>query len=162
TTAQTLNAGACSGIATVQSQDASSLPANVTSATTVTLYAAPSAGFTFYSDPACGTAIGTAVIAAGTSAASFYFKGTAAGSVLVFTTTAQTLAAGACSAIATVQRRDQFANPVTAGSTTVNLSVAPVTGFTFYSDPACGTSVSSLIIGAGSSTGSFYFKGTAV
>src|SRR5206468_60982 len=80
---------------------------------------------------------------------------------LVFTTTAQTLAAGACSAIATVQRRDQFGNAVTSDPTSVEQGEAPVTGFTFYSDPACGTPVASVTIGAGVSTGSFYFKGTS-
>src|SRR5207237_335272 len=142
-----------------------------TGSTTVNLSVAPVTGFTFYSDPACGTAVASITIGAGASTGSFYFKGAttgsfavtaasagltsatqvetinpAAASVLVFTTAAQTLAAGACSAIVTVQRRDQFGNAVTSGATTVNLSVAPVAGLTFYADPACGTAASSLTI----------------
>src|SRR5258708_25549228 len=56
-----------------------------------------------------------------------------------YTTLFRSLAAGTCSAIATVQRQDSFGNAVTAGATTVNLSAAPAAGVTFYSDPACGT-----------------------
>src|SRR5207237_838753 len=103
----------------------------------------------------------TAASAGLTSATQVETINPGAASVLAFTTTAQTLAAGTCSAIATVQRRDALGNAVTTGSTTVNLSVAPVTGFTFYSDPACGTAVASITIGAGASTGSFYFKGAS-
>ncbi|HVE82945.1 MAG TPA: SBBP repeat-containing protein, partial [Myxococcales bacterium] len=185
TSAQTVNAGVCSTVATVQRQDSLGNPVT-TGSTTVSLTAVPSAGFGFYSDPACTTSASSFNIIPGSSNSGFYFKGTVAGSYTVtaaaagltsvnqtetitalaasalsFTTSAQTVNAGSCSAVATVQRQDSFGNPVTSGSNTVNLTVNPTTGFTFYSDPACGTVSTSFTIGAGSSTGNFYFKGTA-
>src|SRR5207237_111736 len=78
TAAQTLNAGVCSLVATVQSQDNSGNPANVASATTVNL-ATTSTGGTFYSNSTCTTPATTSTIAAGTSTASFYFKDSRAG-----------------------------------------------------------------------------------
>src|SRR5205823_2552471 len=119
--------GACSGTVTVQSQDTFGNPSNVAAATTVNL-ATTSTGGVFYSSSTCTTASATAVIAAGTSTQSFWFKDTKSGSptesasatglatatqieainpaaaaALVFATAAQTVVAGACSGVATVQ-----------------------------------------------------------
>jgi hypothetical protein len=186
TVAQTRQAGACSAAATVQSQDPYGNASSVAAATTVSLSASPATGFAFYADAGCSTLAGSVTIAAGTNTASFYFKGTAPGSVtvtassaplnpanqtetidpgaadhLVFTSGAQTRQAGACSAVVTLQSQDAYGNAsnVTA-ATAVTLSAAPFSGFGFYSDPTCSTSVGSVTIPAGSSGASFYFRGT--
>jgi hypothetical protein len=187
TGAQTRQAGACSAVATVQTQDAYNNASPVGAATTVSLSASPATGFTFYSNATCTVAVGSVSIAAGASTAGFYFKGTAPGSVtvtasatgltsatqgetitvappdhLAFATGPQAVAAGSCSAAAALESRDPYNNvsAVTA-ATTVSLSAAPATGFTFYSNAGCTVAVSSVSIAAGASTASFWFKGTA-
>ncbi|MGC4119799.1 MAG: DUF2341 domain-containing protein [Myxococcales bacterium] len=188
TPARTLTAGVCSAQAlTVQARDGYNNPASVSAAMTVNLSAAPAAGFTFFTDAGCGTSTTTLTIAAGASSGNFWVRGTATGSVVVtaaaagmtsatqtesvnaatpsvlaFTTAAQSRTAGSCSGIATVQSRDSSGNvsPATAAAT-IALSAAPATGFTFYSDAACGTAVTSVPLALGASTASFYFKGTA-
>src|SRR5439155_4163809 len=91
---------------------------------------------TFYSGSGCSTVVASVTIAAGASSAGFYFKDTKAGtstltaaasgltsgtqaetinaaspSKLAFTTAGQTVVAGTCSTIATVQSQDGFNNP---------------------------------------------------
>ena len=187
TGAQTVTAGACSAVATVQSQDPNNNVSPVSAATTVSLSAAPAAGFTFYSNSTCTTAVGSVTIAMNASSANLYFRGNGAGSVtvtasaagltaatqvetvnpaapnhLVFATGAQTVTAGACSAVATVQSQDPNNNvsPVSA-ATTVSLSAAPATGFTFYSNSTCTTAVGSVTIAMNASSANLYFRGTA-
>src|SRR5439155_16119623 len=79
---------------------------------------------------------------------------------LAFITGSQTLGAGACSAITTLQSRDNFnnASPV-ASATSVALSSSS-TGGSFYSDATCTTAIASATIAAASSSVSFYFKDT--
>src|SRR6185436_12481124 len=55
--------------------------------------------------------------------------------VLAFTTPPQTVVAGNCSGVMTVQARDVAGNPVAvSGATAISLSATPSTGFLFYSD----------------------------
>ncbi|HEY8207567.1 MAG TPA: hypothetical protein VIG99_08805 [Myxococcaceae bacterium] len=187
TPARTVTAGGCSAAVTVQSQDAAGNPANVSPARTVSLSASPATGFTFYSNSLCTTAVTTVSIASGANSATFYFRGTAAGtptitgssgglssatqtetinpgapSVLAFTTAPRTVTAGGCSAAVTVQARDAFANPTNLGAdTTVTLTAAPSAGFAFHSNAACTTATGTTTILGGSSTATFYFRGTA-
>lgn len=187
TAAQTRTAGACSGAATVEVRDALGNASPVASATPVGLAAAPAAGFTFYSDATCTTAVTGASVPMGGTTATLYFRGTAAGPVavtasaaglmsaqqtetispaaaaaLVFTTPARTVTAGGCSANLDVQVRDGFGNPVPQTvARTVNLSAAPAAGFTFFTDAACGSSTTSVAIGVGASSASFYVRGTS-
>ena len=78
---------------------------------------------------------------------------------LVFTDGAtQAVSAGVLSSSITVQRQDQYGNPVTSGSTTINLGTTS-TGATFYSDAGI-TPVTTLTISDGSSTAVFYYQDT--
>jgi len=182
---QTINAGACSAAVVVQAQDGSSVPANVTSATTVSLSVSPTAGFGFYSDPGCSSSISSVTILVGTSTApNFYFKDNTSGSYLVTAAAAGlisanqtetinplaaaklalltgpfTVPAGACTAN-TVQRQDTYSNPVISGTTTtVNLTATAPAGFAFYSDSACSSGIAFINIGPSSSTALYYFSG---
>ena len=80
-------------------------------------------------------------------------------SQLVFTNgVGQSLPAGTLSSLITVQRQDQYGNPVTSGSTTINLA-STSTGATFYSDAGI-TTLTTLTISESSSTTDFYYKDT--
>ena len=80
-------------------------------------------------------------------------------SQLVFTNgVGQSLSAGTLSSLITVQRQDQYGNPVTSGSTTINLA-STSSGATFYSDAGI-TTISTLTISESSSTADFYYKDT--
>lgn len=186
---QTLVAGACSGQVSVQSQDIYSNTAALLSNTTVT----PSGtGMTFYSDSGCSTPISDVTIASGTHSATFYFKATVSGTQsllvqasggdtltqasqnqtinpdvpqsLALTTPARTTAAGACSAVLTVNSRDQFGNnsPVSSAAvlTISQVGTPGASSLQFYSDAACSSSISSVSLASGSFTSSFYAKGT--
>src|SRR5262249_61524614 len=68
----------CLGPITIQTQNASNTPTNVTSNTTVNLATDGSGGF--FSDNACASSVGTSVgITTGNNAATFYYKPTARG-----------------------------------------------------------------------------------
>lgn len=180
---QTVTAGTCSGAATVQTRD---VHGNASSVGTNTSVALGAATMTFYADAACSSPLGSVTVLAGANTATFYFKDDVAGgraisatsagfspanqtetvrpaspAKVVFTTTAQTLLASACSAAATVETRDALENPTTAGAA-VALSVGATpadAAVSFYSDAACATPASGLTIPAGSSAGTFYFRG---
>jgi hypothetical protein len=183
---QTVSAGSCSGIVTVQRQDTGGTPLPVSVDTAVALAAAPSVRFTLYSDAGCNTAVTSVTIPAQSSAAGFYFRGAAAGNiavsasnpaaltatqtetvvrlspptVLTFITPPQTLEAGSCSAVATVQTQDPFGNVSDVfGDTTVTLSAPPASGVTFYADSGCTMPISSLLIPGSDNAASFYFVG---
>jgi hypothetical protein len=79
TTTQTIDAGTVSGIITLQTQDTSSNPYNVTADTVINLTSS-SANGTFYSDAEGLNPITLVTIKAGESSASFYYKDTTAGS----------------------------------------------------------------------------------
>lgn len=181
---RTVTSNLCSAVLSVQSQDSFNNPRSLAASTPVTLSALPSAGFTFYSDAACTMAVGSVTIAAGTDNTSFYARGLLAGAVavtasaaglnpatqtvtvvaappdrLVFTTAPQTLIAGACSAVATVQSRDPQGNPsAPAANTTVTL--ASGAGVAFFSDAACTVAATVTLLGA-TTTAGFYFRGTS-
>jgi len=184
---QTVGAGTCSAVATVQSMDPLGNVSPVSASTTVALAATPSAGFTFFSDAACTSPVAAVTIPASGSQASFWFRGDTAGTVtldatpagltaaaqaetivpaapdrLVFTTAPQTVAAGACSSVATVQSMDPLGNvsPVPAASP-VDLTAIPAAGFTFFSDATCTSPASAVAIPAGGSQASFWFRGDA-
>ena len=69
--------GQCLGPVTVQTQNASGAPTNVTSASQVGLATGGSGGF--YGDAGCGTSISAANIATGANSATFYYTATARG-----------------------------------------------------------------------------------
>lgn len=184
---QTVIAGSCSGVTTVQARDGAGNPAAVSGATPISLSASPSTGFLFYADASCTARVTSVTIAAGAGAASFFFKGTLAGSVnvtaaaaslssasqaesivagppaaLAFTTPAQLVTAGACSAPVTVEVEDAFGNPAAVTSATpVNLSAAPPSGFTFSASSSCAGAVTAVNVPIGASSAVFYFRSTA-
>lgn len=182
---QTVTAGACA-TATVRTQDVYGNVSPATAAVTVNFTAAPSTSFGFYSTATCSTAATSTTIAAGASTGTINLRGTLAGVVtitasatgftsgtqavtvagatavsLAFTTVAQTKLAGACSGAATVQARDTYGNGTNvATSTAVALTVAPAGGLLYFSDLACTTQVTSVTLAAGTSSATYYFKGT--
>lgn len=85
-TAVTVAVGACSSALTVQSQDSAGNPSNVTS--TETLSPSGPAGASFYTDNTCTTVVtgSNLTIPSGSNSASFFFKDTAPGSVLITVT----------------------------------------------------------------------------
>ncbi len=184
TVAQTLTAGVCSATITVQTQNSSGNPFNVTTSTLVSLTTSSSSG-TFYSNSACTTSANSVTIATGTNSASFFYKDTTAGSAtitasntglttasqaetvnsatpakLAFTSASQVTNTGLCSAGIKVQTQDSFGNPTTAGAN-VALSTTSLGG-TIYSDAACTTTTASISIIPGSSTANFFYKDTVI
>ncbi|HET8541218.1 MAG TPA: hypothetical protein VFL83_15190 [Anaeromyxobacter sp.] len=187
---QTATAGSCSAPATVEARDAYGNVAPVAAPTAVSLSAAPAAGVQLFAGEGCGGAPVTSVdLAAATAATTFSFRATAAGTFtvtaagagiaaaatqdeavspappdrLVFTTLAQTLSAGDCSSVATVEARDAYGNvsPV-AALTAVTLAAAPATGFAFHDAAGCGGApVTAVSIPASGSAATFRFRGTA-
>jgi hypothetical protein len=182
TSAQTLGAGNCSNVATIQSRDVNGNASNVSNNTTVTL-GGPS-GVTFYADSGCSSMVNTVTLPQNGNTASFYFKDTVAGSrqisasspgfttanqtesisagtaaKLTYTTAAQTVLASSCAAV-TVQVSDAYDNPTTAGATVTVTAGATATDLStsFYSDSTCSTAATGVTIGSGSSSGTFYFK----
>jgi len=186
TAPQTVAAGNCSGVMTVQARDGAGSPVAVSSATAISLSATPSTGFLFYSDTSCTSPVASATIAAGTAAASFFFRGTLVGSVnvtaaaaslssasqaesviagppaaLAFTSAAQLVTAGACSAPVRVEVEDAFGNPTAVSlATAVTLSASPASGFAFFSDGNCTSAVTGVNVAAGASFSGFFFRGT--
>lgn len=183
-TAPALTDKACSGAITVQAKDSDGSVQPVPEPTTVSLGASGISG-TFYSDPSCTSAIGSALIPVGTSVTTVYFRPSTAGpgtlsasnvdllstptpvtvasiaTKLAFITSPQTLAAGTCSAATTVQSQTAAGALATvAAATVVNLS-SPSSTMLFYTDSSCLTApVSAASIGAGQSTATFYFRDT--
>jgi hypothetical protein len=78
---------------------------------------------------------------------------------IVFATAAQTVSAGVCSDVVTL--RAQNGGSAANTSTGIDVSLSS-TGLTFYVDPACAYPITSLHIGAGTSSQSFYFKSSAL
>ncbi|KFE60723.1 beta strand repeat-containing protein [Hyalangium minutum] len=181
----TATAGECAGLVTVTLKDADGNTANATGATNISL--TPNGGpLTFSTSPTCSPMTTTVLIPQGASSATFRYRSTQTGSfsiggsfggltstplavtvtpgapTLVFNPNGQTVTAGNCSTLMTVQRQDSFNNsiPVTT-ATPVTLTANPSTGFQFYTDAACTMSVVTPInMPSGASTIGFYFKGT--
>src|SRR6184192_4256758 len=74
---------------------------------------------------------------------------------LGFTTSAQTLGINNCSTVVEVQTQDYAFNPTNETSAT---TLTPSGSFSFYSDAACTSSISTVTVPANSSTARFYFK----
>jgi hypothetical protein len=83
-----------------------------------------------------------------------------ASKLLITAGAGQSLSVGQLSGQVTVQRQDQYGNPVTSGSTTVNLTSSSL-GATFYSD-AGNTPAASVTISNGASTVGFWYNDTVV
>jgi len=77
---------------------------------------------------------------------------------LVFTTSPQTTTAGVLSGTITVQRQSAASAPITAGSTTVNLS--STSGAGIFRDTGDTLNITSVTIANGTSTASFKYKDT--
>jgi hypothetical protein len=94
----TVTVGTCSSALTVQSQDSAGNPSNVTS--TETLSPSGPAGATFYTNNTCTTVVtgSNLTIPSGSNSASFFFKDTAPGSVLITVTGAGAFTANGANA----------------------------------------------------------------
>jgi hypothetical protein len=186
TPAQTTLAGRCSGAVVVETQDSMGSAAPVDTNTILGLNAQPDTGFAFYRDAACSTSATFLTMPAGSSRATFYFRGTvapqsvrvsavisaglfalqnesitpAAPAIVSFITEAQTLPAGGCSSRVELEAYDAYGNlsPFSA-ETRVTLSAQPSTGFSFFTDPGCTSSTTEVLFSAGSARTRFYFKG---
>ncbi len=187
---QGVASGACSGVVIVEARDVDENPAAPPGGQGLTLSEMGVSGFTFYSDAACATAV-TAPLTFSGPQAYFHFVGTLPGTAtmtatsgsltpatqdavvgvgpaaaLAFTSPSQSAPSGQCSAQpVVVQVRDATGNPVTVTGTavTVNLSAMPSAGFTLYSDAGCTNALTgSATVPVGSSSMSFWFKGTPV
>ena len=188
TPARSATVGACSSALTLESRDASGNPSPVGATAVISLSSAPSSGFRFFADPGCSTAIGSVSLAAGASAATFYFAGTVPNSVsvtatpsglasasqtelvlpaasptqLTFTTTAQSVTAGDCSGAVALETRDSYGNPqAVVSATAVSLGALPAGGVAFFSDSKCNSPIAGVTVATGASTAAFYFSGTA-
>lgn len=175
--ATTLGAGTCSSAFTATLQDVGNNTAKSVGTTTVNLTGA-GAG-TFFSDSGCTTSVTALTIASSASSASYYLKDATAQSLtlsaaaagltsgtLGVTVTGGVAAklvlslpasptAGLCSQAIVINAQDLNSNVATvAAPTTVNLAGA--NHGTFYSDAGCTTSATSVSIGTGASTISFY------
>lgn len=182
----TVQAAACSAAISVSLQDAFGNPATATTNTTINLVPS-NAQLTIHGTNACGAQVPSVSILAGTGSRDFFVRSTQANSysitatgssltngtvnvtvtagppaVVAFTTAQQSMQAGVCSGVATVQLRDANTNPVSVASpTTVDLSVSAPQGFQFFTDSACaGAAGTTTSIAAGNSTANFYFKST--
>lgn len=179
--AQSLTANELSSMITIQRQDQYGNP--VTSGSLTASLGSTSGGATFYSDAGV-THASFVTISDGSSIISFWYADTVAdspvltasasgltsgittviitstdASKLVFTVgVGQSLTAGQLSGQVAVQRRDQYGNPVTSGSLTVNLSSSSL-GSAFYSDNGT-TQASTVTINDGSSSFGFWYKDT--
>lgn len=187
---QMRTANECSGAVTLEARDSGGNRSNVMTPLTINLAAAPSAGFTFYSDPTCTTQVTSVQMPANSAQVSFYFLGLTAtmvtmtptstlpmgpgpqvatirpavASAIAFVNTARTITAGTCSQALTVQTRDAFLNvsPVTA-DLTLSLSGTPGTALTFHSDAACASAPTpNVTVSAGQSQATFYARGNLI
>ncbi len=182
--AQSLSIGACSGLASLEARDAFENLVGSTAGVVAALDASP-ATVTFYaaSDSTCsGTPLTTLSVA---PSASFRFKGTIAGDValtassgslasasqtetftsvgavaLAFVTAPQTVGAGTCSSLVTVEVEDAAPLPFpVAAATDVALSSTSASAL-FFSDAACTSAVTTVTVAAGASSAGFYFRDT--
>lgn len=174
----TASSSANSGTLTVERQDTFGNPAATGSTTAVTLTstsgtgvfspASPlsiggaATGATFaYGDTQAGTWTVTASGGGYTSATLTATISPAALNKLVITSTALNGVAATSPTLGavTVHRRDAFDNEITAGTTVVGLS-SNSSGSAVFAATSGGASISSITIGAGSSTGTFYYADT--
>ena len=76
-----------------------------------------------------------------------------------FVTAAQTVTHGTCSGAVTIESQNS-SGQATADSSGINVSLTG-TGLTFYADSSCTWPVTSVLLGAGSSSITFYYKAAA-
>jgi hypothetical protein len=79
---------------------------------------------------------------------------------IAFTTAAQSVPVGTCSSVVTIESQNAASVP-TVTSTGIGIALSGA-GLVFYTDPACAYPVQESNIGAGTSSRSFYFKGSGV
>ncbi|HLL02612.1 MAG TPA: MopE-related protein [Myxococcaceae bacterium] len=183
--AQTVTAGVCSPQPVrIQSQDMQGNAAPVPTLTSVSLSATPDTNFKFYSDAACSNEVTSVNIATQMSTASFYFKGTRSGSVLVaitamgFTGTSQaqtinaaaptaivivgpvTVAAATCSVAIFATLQDPFGNPATATTNTQLNLISSNAQLALFSNNTCTTTASSLTFAPGVGSRDFFVRST--
>jgi hypothetical protein len=184
---QTVRVNVCSGPAVVEVQDAAGNPVAVSAPLDIGLAATPAGSFEFYADGSCSTPVTQVTVASGQSSAVFHFRGTAPGGVqvtaqasglasaqqtqtltpvtnqLAFTSAPQTVDAGACSQVLTVQRQDPSGAALVIGSdTVVTLSAPPAAGMTFFAGGTCAApGISAVTIPAGASSASVWFQATS-
>jgi hypothetical protein len=139
-------------------------------------------GLLFFADASCASPVATVVIPAGAATADVHSRGGAAGSYLVtargeglsgaslagtvvagpaasvsFTTGAQSLQEGVCSAPVAVAMRDSFGNPARPDG--VPLTVEAPASLVLYGDACTGVLDGPLVVAEGG-TAQFWFKGS--
>lgn len=169
------------GPVTVQRQDAFDNP--VTTGSTIVNLASSSTAAKFAVNSG-GASVTSVTIGSGQSTANFFYGDSKAGNSVISlsglgtATQTETIVAGAAAKLAittsavsgpastsaglgpiTVERRDALDNPVTAGSTVVNLASGS-TGTKIFALTAGGTSVTSVTMSAGQSAASFFYGDT--
>ncbi|ATB38426.1 hypothetical protein CYFUS_003861 [Cystobacter fuscus] len=180
---QSVGTGQCSAAVVIETQTAEGLAAPVQNAATVSLSVEPSQAVSFFLDAACTSATSSVEVGAGSSRATFYFRGGVAQTIrvgvsasgltsatqdevllvpgpavgVVFVTGAQTLATNGCSSLVELEARDANGTPTTFSNSRGMTVVG--TGLTFFSDESCTTPLSSAMFAAGRTRSSFYFKG---
>ena len=182
---QSLAAGACSSLTSLEARDALDNPVSPIPGVVAALFATP-AIVTFHdaTDSACtGTPLTTLLLAPG---ASFRFVGSTAGDAVVtassgglapasqtetftsagpvalaFATAAQVVGAGACSSPVAVVAQDASSVPAPVSAAT-DLALASGSPDTlFFSDAACAVAVTAVTVAAGNTSTVFYFRDTA-
>jgi hypothetical protein len=184
TSPTTVGAGACSTGLTVSTENYASVVSNVTDDTAISF---SNLGLgKIYLQPDCSDTGGTtATVPAGSSSVIVYFKASKVGgynvtatapgnitassfiqiqagspSQMAFITAPQTLSAGNCSGVFTIQYQDSYGNAASfTTDTPVNLNG---TGVTFYSDSSCSTAaITTATVSSNSTNVSFYVSATS-
>jgi hypothetical protein len=180
----TVEAGKCSPGVILETRAADGRAAPVATATTV-LLTTKHKDFDFYSDPLCQNMVTQVTVPSGGSRATFYFQSPtvrvnqvdaaatglgiasqdetirpAPPSAVVFVTLAQTVQAGACSGLVSLEARDPYGNTSSfSTATAAALSVSPAGGLTFFSDAGCTNAITSTTFASGATRANFYFRG---
>ncbi len=186
TDSQTLIAGQCSAGAGLELRDRFENVSPAPAAATLRLSASPSAQFAFFLSAGCGDPASSVDLAAGASAASFFFRAdvegdyTASASLpdlgavsqvehvkppladhLAFLDPARQFVAGTCSGVLTVESRDLNGVPrAPATDQVIALSADPSGVLSYFSDSACKVPVAQVALPAGQLRASFFTSGT--
>jgi hypothetical protein len=181
---QTVNAGACSPGVQIETRTADGTAAPVAAPTTVALRARNN-DLLFYTAQNCLNPRTQVNVGAGSSRATFYFRGNAAGvspidvsatgltgatqnatirpgppASVVFIGDSQVVSSGACSEAVVLEARDTFGNPASfSAPTAAGVAVQPAGGLSLFSDAACTTAITDATFAAGATQALFYFKG---
>ena len=183
TNAQVLYAAVCSSALTVELRNPSNQPASLPGSTTVT-YAGPIT-LAFYRDAACTLSTNSAVIPAGATSVTVYFRSTVASSPAIAASSPPLMAASQIETVlptptslvftspvpaapilpglcfpATVEARSSFGTvpAVLIADSPVALTATPVGGLRFYSNATCTTPITGVTITAGQSSKGFFVK----